>query len=500
MTNRKQIEMGVGKETKTIVKHTSIYGLGGIIGQFIGFFMLPVYTRYLSPGDYGILELLSITTGIIGIIIAAGITQAVFRFYYEYDDQRERNEVISTGVLTFSVFALVALSLLSLASVQFSSLILGSRKYSMYFVVSFATVWFSTLIRMGMDYLRIREWSTIYLVVSMVNLVVSLSLNIYFVVFAEQGVMGILLSGLISSILFAILLVVPLLAKVGLRFSLAKCRALLEFGAPLIVSDVGRSIANRSDRYFIRAFGTLDATGIYSLGYKFGTIVHSFVTSPFLQIWFPRRMASYKDKDSEQMFSQIFTYFLFVLTFVSLGVSVLIKDVIRIVTTPAFYEAHRIVPLIVFAYIIFSFYYHFSIPLFVNKKSRQIAGIDAVTSVVNLVLNYFLIKRYLLWGAVAATILTFLVRVTLTYVAGVRIHLIKLETTRIAQLFLCAGLMYWLSGMIDFGTPWLNIPCKTLFVFLYAVVLQATGFLHDDEVSALREAWASIQNRMLMRA
>jgi O-antigen/teichoic acid export membrane protein len=189
-----------------------------------------------------------------------------------------------------------------------------------------------------------------------------------------------------------------------------------------------------------------------------------------------------------------------VLTFAGLGISVVIKDVVHIVTTPPFYEAYKIVPLVVLAYIIFSFYYHFSIALFVHKKTKHIAGIDAATSALNLILNYFLIKHYLAWGAVAATIASFLFRVAATYVAGIRFQMIKLEKTRIAQLLLCAFLVYWLSTLVDMGTPWLNIPLKSLFALLYILILWATGFLHESEALVLRKAWTNIGARVLLRA
>lgn len=491
--------MGVKEEAKRVAKHTSVYGLGNILGQAIGFVLLPVYTRYLTPADYGIMALLAITTNIVGTIIAVGITQAMFRYYYEYEDPRERNQVISTGIISFALFALVSLSLFSLGSRTFARVILGSEEYTRFFLICFATVWFSTLTRMGMDYLRIKEWSHVYLVISLASLVTSLSLNIYFVVVAEKGVWGILLGNLLNSILFAGVLMAPILIMTGFKFSMPKCKEMVRFGAPLILSDVGRTIANSSDRYFIKGFGDLRITGIYSLAYRFGTIAHTFVTSPFIQIWFPRRLASYKEEDAEKTYARLFTYFLCILILIGLGICVVIKDIVRLFTTPPFYETYKYVPLIIFAYVIFSFYYHFSIALYIKKKSKHIATIDASTGFLNLALNFLLIKYFLVWGAVAATILSFTYRVTMTAIVGKRMHPIQLEKVRTLQLVFSAALVYFISTMIDTGSVWINIPLKAFSVILYPVFLWVLGFFQEEETVVLRQAWSRFHAKVFLR-
>ena len=104
------------KESKFLAKHTLIYSLGNFMQRIISLLLLPVYTRFLTPYDYGVKELVGLSTDVIGILLATAISGAIYRFYFEYKDVKDRNEVISSAVITIAVFGLIALLFLSLAT------------------------------------------------------------------------------------------------------------------------------------------------------------------------------------------------------------------------------------------------------------------------------------------------------------------------------------------------------------------------------------------------
>ena len=95
------------QETKAVAHHSSVYMLATILNKVVSFLMIPIYTRFLIPSDYGIIEILGLTTDLIGMVISIGIASAMYRFYFDYDDVKEKNEVISTAMLSFGAIALV---------------------------------------------------------------------------------------------------------------------------------------------------------------------------------------------------------------------------------------------------------------------------------------------------------------------------------------------------------------------------------------------------------
>ena len=89
--------MALGAELKRLGKHSAIYGLGGLVSRILAVLLLPLYTRYLSPSDYGKVETLIALTTVIGIVLRMGIHSAFFRFYFDSKDPADRRRVVRTS-------------------------------------------------------------------------------------------------------------------------------------------------------------------------------------------------------------------------------------------------------------------------------------------------------------------------------------------------------------------------------------------------------------------
>ena len=130
-------------EIKKLTKHTSIYSLGNILSKAVGFFLIPFYTHYLTPADYGTLELLDLSTALVGLLLNMWMNASVVRYYYEYDDEKNRNEVVSTALIsTASVAALVSACGMIWAR-GFSQLILKTPNYYQFIWLISATLFFT---------------------------------------------------------------------------------------------------------------------------------------------------------------------------------------------------------------------------------------------------------------------------------------------------------------------------------------------------------------------
>ncbi|MEW6442067.1 MAG: polysaccharide biosynthesis C-terminal domain-containing protein [bacterium] len=475
MKNGNAAKAEMAQEGKTLVRHSMVYGLGIILNRLIGFIMIPIYTRLLTPADYGTLELLGLSTDIIGMVISVGIANAMYRFYFEFEDERERNAVISTAFATFGGIGLLCLGLLSLATGFLSRVILDAEQYASYFLVALTSIWFLTVVQMGFDYLRMRQKSVLFLIVSTLKLLLALGLNIYLVVYLRMGVMGILLSTLISSVVMTIVFVVPILVQTGPHISPSIAAKLIRFGAPLIPANLGSLIVHASDRYFLKYFGDLHQTGIYSLGYKFGNLPNTFVTSPFMQIWTARRFEVYKKPYAEEMFGAIFTYFCLLITFVGLGISMISREALEIIANPSFWDAHQVIPIIIFAYIVFSLHNHFNMGILIEKKTHYLAYINGSNGIVNLVLNWFFIQRWGMYGAAYATLLSFFYKVIVTYAVSSRIYPVHFEAGKVLKIFLTAGLLYAASQWIPAGPIYVRLGIKGLLLLAYPVLLWFLG-------------------------
>jgi len=476
----------VASESKLLAKHSVIYGIGTATNKLVAFLLLPIYTQYLTTHDYGIKELVGLSTDIIGTLMATAISSAFFRFYFDYQDQEKKDLVLSCSYLSLGGFGLVVVIALAFTTPVMAEYILDSPALYTYFLISFASMWFQTLNGIGFNLLRAEMQSLRYITFTITRLIAAIGLNILFVIYFRLGVLGILISTLLTSIGIFIFLNVPQLLRVGLRFSLPLVKDMVRFGFPLIWSQLGAFVVHLSDRFFIKAYSSISDAGLYSLGYRFGTLPGSFISEPFNQVWQPRRLELYKQENSEEIFGRVFTYFLLLLSFVGLGVAVLTRDVLMIISDQKFWTAYKVVPIIVLANTIFTFHYHFNIGLIIEKKTKYLAYINFSNGLFVVLLNFLLIPRYGMFGAAYATLIAFVYKVVLTYYFSSRYFKIHFEYNRIGMLLIASVVIYLLSFWIMLGNVYLNILVKTGFVCMFPCVLYLTGFFMDQEKVAVR--------------
>ena len=402
-------------EAKLLARHSLVYGLGGILQQISSVVLLPLYTTHLSPTDYGVREIVGLVNDILGILLSVAISSALFRFYFDYEEESERTEVLSTAAIALGGIGLAALGSLWFANRHFAKILLDDPGLGHYFGIAFATLWFSSINSLFYNYLQVRRRSLAYVGFSIARLVMVVGLNIYFVVQRGLGVFGTLISSLIVVIIIFLFLSLPILLRIGLRFNRVKLIGMLRFGLPMIVSQLSSTVVHLSDRLFLKGFFSVADTGLYSLSYRIGTLPSQFISQPFNQTWLPRRMEIAREENSEQIFGRLFTWFLVLITLAGLLVSVLAGDILRIMANPRYWGAAGVVPIIVLANIIFTLHYHFNIGLLLEKKTAWLARINMFNAVLVLLLNWALISRWGALGAAIATLIGFCVKSGLTY-------------------------------------------------------------------------------------
>ncbi len=483
-------------ELKNLSKHSLVYMLGSIASRMIGFIMIPVYTRYLTPSDYGILELVSLTIDIVGMLAVLGINSAITRFYYEYKEQNERDEVITTALISTFALAMIPTTILILNANWLSTLVFDKPDYAYYFQLLLLSNFLDLILMIPMTVLTIRERSKTYVVFSMIRLAVSLSLNIYFVVIAEMGIVGILYSGLISVAFSAVLLCFVIFTRMKIRFSAIKAMQMIKFGAPLVVASFGTFILNFADRYFLEHFSTLRMVGLYGLGYKFAIALSQLLHGPFNLMWNVFMFKIADRKDAKQIYARVMTYNSFVVILFALGMAVLIKDVLKILVTSEFLDAYKVVP-----FIVAGFYFYYMMPILdvgimLTKKTYLRAINVTAAAIVNLVLNYTLISQFDMMGAAYATLLSYAFLSILTLVVSGRVYSVPYEYFRLAKMYVAALLLFVICRAIELDSPVLAIAVKTPIALCFPLVLILFKFYDEKEKKKIREIAGELLKRI----
>lgn len=466
-------------------KHTLVYTVGIILGKVASFVMLPVYTRYLTPADYGILELLGMTIDVIGMIAGVGIVAGVFKFYSEENDQAKKNTVISTAALSVAGLAL-ATTIVGLAlSSEMSRLVLGPGANARYMQLYFVVYLLQNFEYLPLALIRAENRSVLFVTVNALKLMAMLSLNILFVVYLGMGIEGVLTSNIIASAAVALGLTGYLVKRVGLRFSTKKFRQMLRFGSSIVLWSLASFVLVFSDRYFLNYYTDTATVGIYSLAYKFAFLLSVLAYTPFETIWMAERFEVAKQPDSQEVYSRVFRYMNVLLGLVALVLCLFIRDFLYVMSDPAFLPAYRLVPLLCAAQVIFIWAAYWNTGIYISGRTRVMATGAVVLVVATLILNYILIPPIGIYGAAWATIAAYSLRFLWIYRFAQRYYPIRYDWTEMVKLY---GILTFAVGLAFAYRPAL-LPASLAWstvILVVTVYLVVRIVLSPDDRTALR--------------
>lgn len=476
-------------EIKKLLKHTSVYGLGNILNKAVGFLLIPFYTHYLTTADYGTLELLDLSVALVGLLLNMWMNASIIRHYHEYDDSKNRNEIVGTALIATSVVAAVVSAAGMFFARGISSLILKSPAFYGFVIVVSCNLFFTCVNSVSFSYLRARQRSTFIVVANSLSLVVTLGLNIYFLAVLKTGVVGVLYSSLIGNVLVTTVLTFLTVKDVGLRWDLHKLKALASFGLPLVLTSFSAFELNFADRFFLQHYSNVSTVGIYALGYKFGFMLSFLIIQPFIMIWGSRMYEVAKRSDAGNVLSKLFAYFSLVLTLAALVLSLMIKEVVSLVATPQFHDAYKVVPIVALAYVFYGLAYFFQTGIYVSKKTGWLGLIGVICACSNIGLNFICIPRYGAMGAAWATAISFLLMSALAYVFSQRVYRIPYSLYRTALCIAAAAGVYVVSTFVRVSPVVFAVVLKLLMVVAFGALVVLLGFFDSLEMEKLRQSW-----------
>ena len=218
-----------------MAKHSSVYAVGTILRQLAGFLMLPIYTRLLTPADYGVIGMATFAIAILEVFFGARLIQAVPKYYFQFDTMKKKNSVIFSALLLTSTISLLPLLGVVVYQVPLTNILLGDSEYSAVIALFAVLLVTQPIENYGMGFIRIQEKPFLFVGVSLLKLICQLSLNIFFVVYLKLGVFGVAYASIISCLVFASALAIYTCLKTGLNFDVSIAKKMVIFCWPLWV-------------------------------------------------------------------------------------------------------------------------------------------------------------------------------------------------------------------------------------------------------------------------
>jgi len=454
---------------RNLLKDSAVYGIGIVLSRLIGFLMIPIYTRVLSPADYGIIETIVRVVDVVGLVLALGLASAFMRYFNEAAEGVDRRRLVSTCMLLVLAATAVSLVVLVPASPWVTEAAFGDRENELYVRLALIGMLLATISNVPLTLLRAegRPWR--FTVISTAQLVLALVLNIVLLVVLRLGVLGAVLSTLINAAVWSLVLGVELFWKYGIRFDRGWARRLLIFGVPLVPASISQFVLHFSDRFFLTRFATIEDLGLYSLAYRFAMLA-TMLYGMLDQAWWPWAFRVAREPDARQNLADGVALMLVASTVFVTGVILFSKPVIGIMASAEFASASRYVPPLTLAYWLFSTVAPMSVGLQLAERTGLVAVANGIAAVVCIGLSFWIIPVYGVAGAIAVTIASFGVLAGAVAVSSWIAHPLP---HRVGMITICLGVV-GLSMVWEYTTDtsfWIDTAARALiYVALLAIL------------------------------
>lgn len=484
---------------KMTVKHSGIYSLGGLLPKLIGYLLLRLYTTELGASGYGNFAIFDISLQIFVAVFLFSLPSAMMRWYIPEKDEEKKKSILYTSFISIFIIALVLIAILIPLRSRLSLLFFQSDIYSTAFLILAVNIGLQMLSTYSLTYLRMRQKSISYIILTVSRFTLVLALNIYFVAHLHMGIEGILLSQLAGNALLFLYTLIFVIKEFNFKFDKPVFKEMMVYGFPLIFATLSVQLLRLSDKYIIFFMMDSTQTGIYNMGYKIASIVNVLIIHSFQLGFLPIAYGMIGKPGAKRFYSKMLTYYVLMLVMCSLALILFNKEMLMFISPkdPAFMDAMKVIPLLAIAFIFEGMRQIFAISFHIIKKTRYNAWINMAVATFNLGLSILLVKNFGYIGAAISVAFCVFLNMLLFYIFGQRVYPVAYE---IKKIFIMILLLIFITLFI----PYLNsIPIvlsvlfKLLILFSYPFLLYFFNFYDPVELVRIKgsvQKWSKPSN------
>lgn len=455
---------------KTIAKDTAIYGLSSIVGRFLNYLLVPLYTAQLSAasGGYGIITNMYAYVALILVILTFGMETTYFRFTNKSHTDSEvvySTTLISVGSISALFAALVLIFITPISQVM------GYGDHPEYVWVMALTVAIDAFLCIPFAHLRQEKKAIKFAALKLLNIVVSILLNvIYFAWMDGKDVGYAFYINLVCTVMLALCLITE---YTGFRwvFDRQLLRSMLSYSWPILVLGIAGILNQTADKmlfpYIYKDDDMLEQLGIYGACSKIAMIM-AMITQAFRFAYEPIVFSGVKDKGQREMYEQAMKYFI-IFTLLAFLMVVGYIDILKyIVRNPDYWVGLKVVPVVMAAEIMMGIYFNLSFWYKLIDKTIWGAWFSGIGCVVLLAVNFLFVPKYgfmaCAWGGVAG----YGVAMVTSYIVGQKYYPLNYPLKEIAYYTIFAVVAFVVMMLLrEHLSMWLSIVCNTGFIVLF---------------------------------
>lgn len=459
---------------RALAKDSLAYGVSSLLSRFLNFLLVPFYTHVLTPAAFGVSNIVFALVAFLNILYQAGFDAAYLRLAHDAGDEGAKRRLFSTALWSQAGLSLAFTAPLILAAPWLGAAFSVPVQYEDLFALAALILALDALSVVPMAHLRHQGRAFTFAFIRLGNVVVNIAGNLIFVLWLQRGLEGIFLANAIASF-FTLLLLTPVLWRnLRVAYDRAWLRVLVAFGLPLVPAGLYGIVNEMAGRLFLSrldsadvarlypgsGWDVLDLTGIFSAAWKLG-IFGLLLVQMYRMAWQPFFLKHHKDPDAPALFGRILRALMLFVGMSGLALSLFLDKLVafppgaRSLIAPAFWPGLPIVPGILLAYALQAWFVHFTLGVYIAKRTRSLIWINGAGAAVTVIASLLLIPRFGLWGAVWAAVACYAVMAVLITRSSQKLFPIRLEWSRLTPLFawlaaaFVAGL--WVQAHPDTG-------------------------------------------------
>jgi len=440
---------------KKLVSQTAIYGLSSVIGRLLNYLLVPLYTRYFLPAEYGVVTELYAYVAFLVIVLTYGLETAFFRFSKKNNDIKV---VYSTALISLIVSSVIFVVLMFVCSSSIASWMgyAGHTEYIEWFAIIIAL---DAVASISFARLREQERAIRFVFVRLVNIFINIGLNLYFIVYQEFGIEYIFITNLIASIVTLVLLF-PEMINSSWRFDKVLWKKMMIYALPLLIAGLAGMTNETIDRILLKHLLpnteiAASELGLYGAFYKLSIIMTLFIQT-FRFAAEPFFFAQEKEGGSRKIYADVMKYFTIIMAVIFLGVTIF-YDIIKGFLGSEYHDERGflVVSILLLANLFLGIYYNLSIWYKLTEKTKYGAYLSVFGAIITLALNFMLIPIIGFVGSAWATLVCYFSMTVTSYYLGKRHFPIPYQVGRIGLYLLGMLGIYFLLNFLE-SNMWFN--------------------------------------------
>ena len=454
---------------KSLAKETAIYGVSSIVGRFLNYLLVPVYTIALpaSSGGYGVVTNIYAWVALILVLLTCGMETGFFRFANKGQDDPMR--VYSTTLLSVSIGSLVFVAL----GLLFLEPIAGWLEYGehpWYIGMMMIVVAMDAIQSIPFAYLRYKKRPIKFAALKLLFIFLNIALNLFYYVILEGNDVG--YAFLFNLVCTSVVMVCMIPELRGFTYVLDKelLKRMLRYSLPLVILGVAGILNQVADKiifpfvYPDEAEATIQL-GIYGAASKIAMIMAMF-TQAFRFAYEPFVFGKSKEKDSREMYAQAMKFFI-IFTLLAFLAVMFYLDILRHVIGRDYWDGLRVVPIVMAAGIFMGIYFNLSFWYKLIDETRWGAYFSLTGCIILILMNIFLVPKYGYIACAWAGFTGYGVAMLLSYFVGQKKYPIQYDLKAIGMYVLLAAVLYVAAEYVSIDNIYLRMAYRTVLLLLF---------------------------------